>query len=77
MQQWGNDYRETNAPVVSWINIRYLLVLSEIVGLESQAIDFVVVFPQEELNVPLYMELPIRLKVSGTSGERKMYILSP
>merc|ERR1711966_113489 len=57
MQQWGINYLETYAPVVNWISIRFLLVLGEIVGLESQAIDFVLAFPQADLDVPVYMEL--------------------
>ena len=39
MQQWGVNYWETYAPVVNWISIRFLLVLSEIVGLKSKALD--------------------------------------
>ena len=45
MQQWGVNYWETYAPVVNWISVRFLLVLSEIIGLESRAIDFVLAFP--------------------------------
>ena len=36
----GINYWETYAPVVNWISIRFLLILGEIVGLESQAIGF-------------------------------------
>ena len=63
MQQWGVNYWETYAPVVNWISIRFLLILSEIAGLESQAIDFVLAFPQANLDVPVYMELPVGMKV--------------
>jgi len=75
MQQWGINYWETYAPVVNWISIRFLLVLSEIVGLESQAIDFVLAFPQAELDVPVYMELPIGLEVTGRPGEGRTHVL--
>ena len=57
MQQWGINYWETYAPLVNWISIRFLLVLSEIVGLESKSIDFVLAFPQVDLDMPVYMEL--------------------
>ena len=59
MQQWGVNYWNTYAPVVNWISVRFLLVLSELIRLESKAIDFVLAFPQAELDVPFYMELPI------------------
>jgi hypothetical protein len=75
MQQWGVNYWETYAPVVNWISVRFLLILSKIVGLESRAIDFVLVFPQAKLDVPVYTELPIGMEVKGDTGERRMKVL--
>jgi hypothetical protein len=75
MQQWGVNYWETYAPVVNWISVRFLLVLSEIVGLESKAIDFVLAFPQAELDVPVFMELPIGMDVAGSKEDRKAHVL--
>ena len=63
MQQWGVNYWETYAPVMSWISVCFLLVLSEIIGLESRAINFVLAFPQAELDVPVYMELPMGMEI--------------
>ena len=65
MQQWGVNYWETYAPVVNWISVRFLLILGEIAGLESRAIDFVLAFPQADLDVPVYMEFPLGMEVSG------------
>ena len=59
MQQWGVNYWETYAPLVNWISMRFLLILSELAGLESRIIDFVLAFPQADLDVPVYMEFPI------------------
>lgn len=39
--QWGVNYRDTYAHVVNWISVRFLLIPSEIAGLESRVIDFV------------------------------------
>ena len=75
MQQWGINYWETYAPVVNWISVRFLLILGEIAGLESRAIDFVLAFPQADLDVPVYMELPLGMEVSGNNGERKQHLL--
>ena len=75
MQQWGVNYWETYAPVVNWISVRFLLTLSEIVGLESRTIDFVLAFPQAELDVPVYMELPIGMDVPGVQDSRKSHVL--
>ena len=75
MQQWGVNYWETYAPVVNWISVRFLLILSELAGLDSRTIDFVLAFPQAELDVPVYMELPIGMEVPGHQEDRKLYLL--
>ena len=60
-QQWGVNYWETYAPVVNWISVQFLLIISELAGLETQALDFILAFPQADLDVPVYMELPIEM----------------
>ena len=74
MQQWGVNHWETYAPVVNWISIRFLLVLAELVGLESNAIDFMLAFPQADRDIPVYMELPRGMEIPGAACE-KQYIL--
>ena len=64
-QQWGVDYWETYTPVVQWISVRTLLILSEIYGLKSGSIDFVLAFPQVDLDVPVFMRLPIGFDVES------------
>ena len=64
-QQWGVDYWETYAPVVQWISVRTLLILSEIYGLKSGSIDFVLAFPQADLDVPVFIRLPIGFDVES------------
>ena len=75
MQQWGVNYWETYAPVVNWISVRFLLVLSQIAGLESQAIDFVLAFPQADLDVAVYMELPLGMELPSSFGHPKSNVL--
>ena len=58
MQRCGVDYWETYAPVFNWISVRLILELSIIHGLETKAIDFVLAFPQAELERDIFMELP-------------------
>ncbi len=76
MQQWGVNFWETYAPVVNWISVRFLLILSEILGLDTQAIDFVLAFPQAKLDVPVYMFVPAGMKLTGIPDDaHHMYIL--
>ncbi len=57
-QTWGQDYWDTYAPVVTWASIRLLLIVAKIHGLQSKGIDFVLTFPQADLDVLVYMEWP-------------------
>jgi hypothetical protein len=57
-QTWGQDYWEIYAPVVTWASVWLLLIGAKTDGLKSKSIDFVFTFPQADLDVPVYMELP-------------------
>ena len=57
MQRWGVDYSETYAPVVNWISVRLILAISVIHKLETKSIDFVLAFPQADLERDVFMEL--------------------
>ena len=72
MQTWGVDYWETYAPVVNWLSVRTMLTLSVIHDLDTRSIDFVQAFPQADLEVPVYMELPWGFDVDG---EKSKYVL--
>ena len=62
MQTCGENYWETYAPVVNWLSVRTLLTLSITHNLETRSIDFVLAFPQADLDVDVYMELPYRFE---------------
>ena len=65
MQQWGINYWETYAPVVNWILVRTLLAIPSIHNLETRSINFVLAFPQAYLDIDIFMELPMGVKVHG------------
>ncbi len=56
MQTWGQNYWETYAPVVNWASVRLILAIAKIHGLSSKSIDFVLAFPQADLEIPVYMD---------------------
>jgi hypothetical protein len=59
MQTWGQNYWETYAPVVNWASVQLILAVAKIHRLSSKSIDFVLAFPQADLEIPVYMESPI------------------
>ncbi len=74
MQQWGTNYWETYSPVVKMVAVCLILLIAQIYKLYSKAIDFVPAFPQAELDVNIWMYLPIGFQVD-TENESKCYIL--
>ena len=71
---WGNNYWEKNAPVVNWVSVRFLFIISQLAGLETQALDFVLALPQEKLDVPVYMKIPPRIDIAN--GSKDEYLIS-
>jgi hypothetical protein len=68
MQTWGQNYWETYAPVVNWASV------PKIHGLSSKSINFVLAFPQADLENPLYMELPASFDAPNNE-DWKFYVL--
>jgi hypothetical protein len=65
MQQWGDSYWETYSPVVNMLTVRLILAIAKIHKLDSKAIDFVLAFPQADLEEDIWMDLPIGFQVDG------------
>ena len=59
MPKWGVNYQETFSLVVNWMSICLILILTIVYDLTARTIDFVIAFLQAELEVPVFMELPI------------------
>ena len=71
----GRQLLGAYAPIVNWISIRFLLVLSETVGLKSKALYFVLAFLQADLDVPVYMELLAGMEIEGAKHEKQHVLL--
>jgi hypothetical protein len=57
-QQYGVNYWNTYAPVVSWSSVRILLTLSHIHRWHSTQIDFTQAFTQPPIKDDVYMHIP-------------------
>ena len=54
MQEKCIYYWETYAQVVQWMSVRNMLTLSAIENLHTKSIDFVLAYPQANLDVDIY-----------------------
>ena len=75
MQQYGVNYRVTYSPTVNWISVCFLMIVAQVLELDTRAIDFVLAFPQAELEVPVYMELPAGTDLAGNGKYFSKYLL--
>jgi hypothetical protein len=57
------------------LTIHLLLALCNIHGLKSKSVDFILVFPQADLEVNTWMELPQGIKVDCTPESSRAYVL--
>jgi hypothetical protein len=64
-QTHGMNYWETYSPVVNWFSIRLCLTFSLIFNWSTRQIDFVLAFPQADVECDLFMELPRGLIFEG------------
>jgi hypothetical protein len=74
MQTWGQNYWESYAPVVNWASVSILLVVAKIHSLSSKSTDFVLASPQADLEVPVFMELPLGFDAPDSQNQ-KHYVL--
>jgi hypothetical protein len=58
MQKHGVNYWETYSPVVNWFSICLCLILTLLFTWHTQQIDFVLAFPQADVECDLFMHLP-------------------
>ena len=72
IQEKGINYGEKYAPVVQCMSIRIMLKLAEIENLHTKSIDFVLTYPQADLDVDIYIEL---LQGFNVGSESSRYFL--
>ena len=64
-QQQGIDYFETFAPVVMWLTVRLLLIMSILMKLETKQIDYTAAFIHAPIDCVVYVEMPLGFKEKG------------
>jgi hypothetical protein len=64
-QTHGVNYWETFSPVVNWFSIQLCMTFALIFDWYTRQIDFVLAFPQADVECDLFMELPCGLVFEG------------
>ena len=54
--------------MVNWLSVRTLLAISIVHDLDTRAIDFTLAFPQADLDVDFFMEMPYGFDCDGNRG---------
>ena len=57
------------------VTIQLILLLAQIYKLDSKAIDFVLAFPQAELDVDIWMYLPLGFQVDTDNESKQSHLL--
>jgi hypothetical protein len=70
-QKYGLHYDETYAPVVTWSSTRFFLIQSILHGWHSRQLDFLLAYPQADVERELYMEIPKGITIEGTDDRDK------
>ena len=63
MQKWGVKYWGNYYAVVNWIKVRTLLAIASIHEFPSRSIDFVLAYPQYDLDVDVFLWLHLVMVV--------------
>jgi hypothetical protein len=72
-QEFGKNYYETYAPVVTWFAIRLLIVFGVLFNWALCQVDFVMAYPQAPIKMEMHMELPTSIHTKH--GNSKDHIL--
>jgi hypothetical protein len=73
-QTYGVNFWETFAPVVTWAAIRLVLILSILQQWKTRQIDFVLAYPQADVETEMYMNVPKGFTMKNT-GSKSSHVL--
>jgi Reverse transcriptase (RNA-dependent DNA polymerase) len=64
-QQFGINFWDTYSPVIWWATVRLAIILSIIYHWRTRQIDFLLSYPQADVECDLYMKIPRGFTVQG------------
>ena len=73
----GTDVFDIFTPVVSWMTVHLLFVISTILNLNKQQVDYTNAFCQVPLEETVYVELPVQTVKQGPTYEEISLWITP
>ena len=70
-QQWGVNYWDTYAPVVTWSSIRILMTLACLHQLHTKSVDFVQAYPQAKVKSTIYLRTPQGVELTQNNNQEQ------
>ena len=71
-QQWGVNYWDTYAHVVSWSSVRVLITLAKHHNFHTQSVDFVQAYPQANVKYSIYLCPPAGDVLNDNQGDIRL-----
>ncbi len=68
-QEFGTNYYETYAPVVTWFAIQLLIVFGILFNWDVCQVDFVVAYPQALIKMDVCMKLPTGIRTKHRNSK--------
>jgi hypothetical protein len=68
-QTKGINYWETYVPVATWPSIRFIMAHTLLQRWHTRQIDYVQAYPQADIEVDLYMQIPKGFEIKGSSPD--------
>jgi len=67
-QQYGIDFFESYTLVITWSTVQLVLLLSVLLNLHCCQVDFTQVFPQADIDIPVFLCMPAGWKYTDTNS---------
>ena len=74
-QQWGVNYWDTYAPVVSWSSIRILMTIAKLHNFHTKSVDFLQAYPQAELKSTIFLRSPPGVELATNNEEMVLQLI--
>ena len=74
-QQWGVNYWDTYAPVVSWSSVRILMTIAKLHNLHTKSVEFLQAYPKAKIKSSIYLHPPAGVILNRSKGDMVLKLI--